>query len=215
MVNIGLTFQEQSWVPSAQKGVQLVIVPTARVDNHAEATIIEEHKVFFNPWVIALMFVQESDLQNTWDLHSAVRVNTHNDNQGKHDALVVPTSNLNKADINHCISEYVTTGQNQVPHGTFEELCEQGKLFKDILRRVILPAQFEAATPSKCEIICMWIEGLKNATAYITINRQYQPRTKIDCSFAYPGMTAGVCWSAQLSSPTTAILCVSFEEGDE
>ena len=66
MVNNRLTFQEQSWVPSAWKGAQLVIVPTARVDNHMESTIIEEHKLFFNPWVIALMFAWESDLWNIW-----------------------------------------------------------------------------------------------------------------------------------------------------
>ena len=40
-------------------------------------------------------------------------------------------------------------------------------------------------------------------------------QNQIYCSFAYQGMTAGVCWSAQYSGPTTAILCVSFEEGDE
>ena len=36
MVNNRLTYQEQSWVPSAQNGAQLVIVPAARMDNHAE-----------------------------------------------------------------------------------------------------------------------------------------------------------------------------------
>ena len=56
MVNNGLTFQEQSWVPSAQKGAVLVMVPAARADNQAETAIIEEHKLFFNLCVIALMF---------------------------------------------------------------------------------------------------------------------------------------------------------------
>ena len=65
-------------------------------------------------------------------------------------ALAVPTSNLNEDDINRCISEYVTNQQYQVPHGTFNELWKQGKLVKDILQRVILPAQFEAATSSEC-----------------------------------------------------------------
>ena len=69
MVNNGLTFQEQSWVPNAQKGAQLVLIPAARADNHKVTAIIEEHKLFFNPCVIALMFAQESDLQNTWDVH--------------------------------------------------------------------------------------------------------------------------------------------------
>ena len=85
------------------------------------------------------------------------------------DALVVPTSDLNKDDINHFISEYISMWQHQVPYRSFKELCEQGKVFKDILQRVILPTQFEAATSSKCEITCMWIEGLKNGVAYITL----------------------------------------------
>ena len=58
----------------------------------------------------------------------------------------------------------------------------------------------------------------KNAAAYITIDRQHLPRLKIDCSFAYPGMTAGVCWSAQVSGPisaTSPIPCLSFEQGDK
>ena len=56
MVNNGLTFQELSWVPSASKGAQLVMDPTARADNQVETAIIEEHKLFFNLHVIALMF---------------------------------------------------------------------------------------------------------------------------------------------------------------
>ena len=33
MVNNGLTFQEQSWVPDADKGTQLVLIPTAGAAN--------------------------------------------------------------------------------------------------------------------------------------------------------------------------------------
>ena len=44
-------------------------------------------------------------------------------------------------------------------------LSKQGELFKDILQGVILPACFEAATPSECEIIHMWIDRLKNTVA--------------------------------------------------
>ena len=56
MVNNGLTFQEQSWVPDAQEGSQLVLIPATRADNHEVTAIIEEHKLFFNPHIIALMF---------------------------------------------------------------------------------------------------------------------------------------------------------------
>ena len=34
MVNNGLTFQEQSWVPYAHEGAQQVLIPAARGDNH-------------------------------------------------------------------------------------------------------------------------------------------------------------------------------------
>ena len=33
MVNNGLTIKEQSWVPEAGEGVELVLIPTARADN--------------------------------------------------------------------------------------------------------------------------------------------------------------------------------------
>ena len=57
MVNDGLTFQEQSWVPDAPEGAQLVFIPTARADNCEVTTIIEEHKLFLNPCIIAPMFM--------------------------------------------------------------------------------------------------------------------------------------------------------------
>ena len=100
--------------------------------------------------------------------------------------------------------------QHQVPYRTFRELSEQGELFKDILQRVILPAQFKAATPSECESLCMWVDGVKNAVAYVTFDRQHEPRLKIECSLVYSGMTARVCWPALSSSPITATFPVPF-----
>ena len=91
--------------------------------------------------------------------------------------------------------------QCQVPHKTFKELSQQGELLKDILQRIILPAQFKAATASKCEFICMWIEGLGIALAFVKLDGQPEPRLKIECSLAYPGMTAGVCCMEISSSP--------------
>ena len=55
IVNNGLTFQEQSWVPKAGKGTQLVLIPAARADNQEVTAIIKEHKLFFNLCIIALM----------------------------------------------------------------------------------------------------------------------------------------------------------------
>ena len=65
MVNDRLTYQEQSWVPDAPKGTQLVFLPAARVDNHEVTAIIEEQKLFFNPHIIALMFMQEPELHTS------------------------------------------------------------------------------------------------------------------------------------------------------
>ena len=123
---------------------------------------------------------------------------------------MIPTTNLNEGDINCCINRYVNMWQHHVPDGTFKELSKQGELFKDILQRVILPAQYKAATPSKCEIICMWIDRLKNAVAYVTLDGQCEPRLKIQHSLVYPGMTAGVCWPALSSSPITAPFPIPF-----
>ena len=68
MVNNRLTFQEQSWVPEAGKGTQLVLIPATRVDNQEVTAILVEDKLFFNSCIIALMFMHESRLQNTWDI---------------------------------------------------------------------------------------------------------------------------------------------------
>ena len=57
MVNDGITYQEQSWLPDAPRDAQLVFIPTARADNCEVTAIIEEHKLFFNPHIIALMFM--------------------------------------------------------------------------------------------------------------------------------------------------------------
>ena len=62
MVNNGLTYQEQSWIQDTLKGTQLVFITTARVDNCKVTATVEEHKLFFKPHIIALMFTQESEL---------------------------------------------------------------------------------------------------------------------------------------------------------
>ena len=56
MVTNGITFQEQSWVPSTPEGGQMVFLPTARAGNHLVPTIIEEYKLYFNLHIISLMF---------------------------------------------------------------------------------------------------------------------------------------------------------------
>ena len=117
---------------------------------------------------------------------------------------MVPTTDLSEHNINGCIGEYVTNWQCQVPHETFKELSQQGELFKDILQIIILPAQFKAATASECKFICMWIEGLRTALAFVKLDGQPEPRLKIEHSLANPGMAAGVCCMEISSGPITA-----------
>ena len=50
----------------------------------------------------------------------------------------------------------------------------------------------------------MQIEGLKRAPAYVELDMQPEPRLKIECSLAYPGMTAGVHCMAISSGHITA-----------
>ena len=75
---------------------------------------------------------------------------------------------------------------------------KQGEVFKDILQRVILTAGFEDTTPSECEIICMWMDGLKDEVTSVMFNGHRETRLKLDCNLVYPGMTAGV-WCTSLS----------------
>ena len=129
------------------------------------------------------------------------------------DRLVVPTTGMSDTNLNHCKAIYINMQQDQVPHETFRELSEQGKVFKDILQRIILTARFEDTTPPKCKILCMWIDGLNKAVTYVAFDRHEHPRFKLDCSPWYSGMTAGVCWMSILSGTITAPF--SFEQQDE
>ena len=68
MVNNRATYQRQSWIPDAPAGNQEVFIPTARADNCLVPTIIEEHKLYFNPHIISLMFMQDLENCSTWDV---------------------------------------------------------------------------------------------------------------------------------------------------
>ena len=59
MVNTTATYQRQSWIPEAPTGEQALFIPTASNDNCLVPAIIEEHKLYFNLYIISLMF--------TWD----------------------------------------------------------------------------------------------------------------------------------------------------
>ena len=57
MVTNRITYQRQSWIPDAPKGGQVVFIPAARADSCLVPTIIEEHKLYYNPCIISPMFM--------------------------------------------------------------------------------------------------------------------------------------------------------------
>ena len=72
MVNNRATYQRQSCIPDGPTGKQAVFIPTARGDNCPVPAIIEEHKLYFNPCIILLMFMQDPENHTTWDVHQSV-----------------------------------------------------------------------------------------------------------------------------------------------
>ena len=56
------------------------------------------------------------------------------------------------------------------------EFIEQGETFKEIMQRIIFPTTFEDATPSECEVICMWYEGTRRTLTYVMFDGEEYPR---------------------------------------
>ena len=89
--------------------------------------------------------------------------------------LKVPITIISDADIARCENHWVGQWRHQVPHATWGELIQQGKAFKDIMQRIIFPARVLDATPSACEVICMWYEGTMRTPTYIPFNGEEYP----------------------------------------
>ena len=68
MMNNRATYQGWSWTPDAPAGKQAVFIPTERADNCPVPTIIEEHKLYFNPCIISLMFTWNPENCTPWDV---------------------------------------------------------------------------------------------------------------------------------------------------
>ena len=68
MVNNKATYQRQSWIPEAPTGEQALFIPAASDNNHPVPAIIEEHKLYFNPHTISLIFTQDPENHTTWDV---------------------------------------------------------------------------------------------------------------------------------------------------
>ena len=62
--------------------------------------------------------------------------------------------------------------QHQVPHVTWRELTEQGEAFTE---ENYIPARFEDAMLSECEVIHMWYDRINRAQTYVTFNRDKYP----------------------------------------
>ena len=76
MVNNRATYQRQLWIPEAPTGKQTLFIPAASDANHLVPAIIEDHKLYFNPHIISLMFTWNPDNHTTWDVHQADQSNT-------------------------------------------------------------------------------------------------------------------------------------------
>ena len=82
MVNNRVTYQRQSWIPDGPAGEQAVCIPGASDENHLVPAIIEEHKLYFNPHIISLMFTWDPEDCIYWHIHQADRPNACNVNRG-------------------------------------------------------------------------------------------------------------------------------------
>ena len=87
---------KDSHAPAAK---QLLFIPAASNDNCLVPAIIEEHKIYFKLHIISLMFMWDPDNHTTWDIHWADKPNTHDVDQGMHNALKVPITVISDADI--------------------------------------------------------------------------------------------------------------------
>ena len=98
--------------------------------------------------------------------------------------LKVPITIVSDADITYC--EICMMGQSRGIKFHMQrggELIEQEEAFMDVMQRIIFPARFEDAMPSKCKVICMWYEGTKRAPTYVTFNGEEYPQVQLDSSF--------------------------------
>ena len=68
MVNNRATYQRWSWIPDGPAGKQVLFISAASDENHLVPAIIEEHKLYFNPCIIFLMFTWDPEDWITWDV---------------------------------------------------------------------------------------------------------------------------------------------------
>ena len=110
MVNNRATYQQQSYSQATRERMQAVFIPVTYDKNHPVPDIVEEHRVYFNPHIISLMFTSGPTIHltepihqpDTWDVHLATEPNAHNVDQSVHDELKIPITDIDDGRINYC-----------------------------------------------------------------------------------------------------------------
>ena len=70
-----------------------------------------------------------------------------------------PITVVSNADIAYCATCWTGQWQDKAPYATWREHTEEGKVFKDILQRIIFPARFEDTIPPKCKKYACGMKG--------------------------------------------------------
>ena len=69
MLNNRDTYQQQSYMQAAPKGMQLIFIPVTYDKSCLVPNIVKEHKLYFNPCVISIMFTYGPPVHSTEPIH--------------------------------------------------------------------------------------------------------------------------------------------------
>ena len=76
-----------------------MFIPTANDVNHPVPAIVKEHKHYFNPHMLALMFMWDPAKSVTWDIRRPLNTSTHSIDHSMQDMLRVPITELDEDTI--------------------------------------------------------------------------------------------------------------------
>ena len=65
MVNIRDTYQQQLYMQTTPEGMQAIFIPVTYDESHPVPNIVKEHKLYFNPCVISIMFTYSLPMHYT------------------------------------------------------------------------------------------------------------------------------------------------------
>ena len=98
-LNNKITYQRQSYLHGTPTGMQVVLIPISNDINHPVPAIVEEHKLYFNPPNISLMFMWNSEKFHTWDICAPLDKNTPNIAHNICNILKVPIPKIDEDTI--------------------------------------------------------------------------------------------------------------------